>query len=124
MRPLRCDSRLLKFLPKFPESLLDVTFVSSCARLHGSPELSVLSPFPAYHVARVLQLFCGMNDSVCTQYLGVAFGEVEWAPLLGCFLTPECFDIDVIHGSIHFSSSWSVRLMLELATRNSASLSE
>ena len=57
MRPLRCDSRLLKFLPKFPESLLDVTFVSSCARLHGSPELPVLSPFPAYHGARVLQLF-------------------------------------------------------------------
>ena len=31
----------------------------------------------------------GMNDSVCTQCLGVAFGEAQKTLLLGCFLTPD-----------------------------------
>ena len=85
----------------FSESHLHIPdlpfFVSSRARLQGSPALLVLSPLPS-----LPRRFCsatprGTNDSVCTQCLGVAFGEVERTPLLGCFLTRECFVIEVIH---------------------------
>ena len=69
-------------------------FVSSCARLHGSPALFVLSSFPAYHVSCVLESQC----------LGVAFGVVEKAPLLGCFLTPECFDFEVLTTAVSTTS--------------------
>ena len=37
---------------------------------------------------------CGMNDSVCTQCIGVACGEVEKTLRAGCFLTPECSDTE------------------------------
>ena len=39
---------------------------------------------------------CGMSDSARTRCLGVAVGGVVKALLLGYFLTPECFDIEVL----------------------------
>ena len=48
----------------------------SRARLHGSPALNVLSPFPACHVV----FFCNASwdeRSLCTQCIDVAFGEED-----------------------------------------------
>ena len=58
------------------------------------PDSSARQHFPVHHIARPATP-CGMNDSVCTRCLGVTFGGVEKAPLLVCFLTPECFDIEI-----------------------------
>ena len=77
----------------------------SAARQHFLPES--IPSLPRRSCAATPR---GMNDSVCTSCLGVAFSEVEWTPSLGCFLTLECFDIEVIHVQFHVSPSCSVLL--------------
>ena len=73
MRPLRCDSRLLKRLPKFlgltPGCYLRVVLCPTprLARTFGAE--SILS-IPRCTCPATF--FVGMNDSVCTQYLCVA----------------------------------------------------
>ena len=48
--------------------------VSSCARLDASTALPELSPIPSLPRRSCSATHCGMNGSVCTECLGVAFG--------------------------------------------------
>ena len=84
----------------FSESHLDVPDplqrVVSCPtpRLPSTSRAASIPSSPRRSCSATLR---GMNESVCTQSHGVAFGEVEKTPHLGCFLTPECFDIEVVY---------------------------
>ena len=58
------------------------------------PTPRLASTFRAESISSLPRRTCsaaprGMNDSVCTQCLGVAFGEAQKTLLLGCFLTPD-----------------------------------
>ena len=110
----------------FSESHLDAS--DPLLRVVSCPTLRLTSTSRAESMPCLPRRSCsatprGMNDSVCTQCLGIAFGDVEKTLLLGCFLTPECFDIEVIHGRFHTSQTCSVLLLVELVARNSASSS-
>ena len=87
----------------FSESHLDVP--DPILRAHLCPTPRLASTFRGEFIPGVPRCLCpatpcGMNDSVRTQCFGVTFGGVEKAPLLGCFLTPECFDVEVLTTSV------------------------
>ena len=95
---LHCSLKLRFTSPGLSHQGFGVCSNLGIAPARPCPTPRLASSFRADSIPSIPRCFCpatpcGRNDSVYTQCLGVAFGGVEQAPLLGCFLTPECFDI-------------------------------
>ena len=96
MRPWRCDSRLLECLPKFSESHLHVSDPILRVVVCHTPRLA--STFRAEFIPSIPRCLCpatpcGVNDSVRTQCLGVAFGGLT----LECTLMSKCSSLPYQH---------------------------